>query len=191
MESNGHDRITCAQCPEKLEYNEIQNLASAETFARFDALTTRAALSAIPKFLWCPSPNCASGQVHHGRPEHFPLFTCVACKHSFCTNHPESPDPIPSHPNESCEAYNIRIAMSRRTRERLAQDRESERMLQKLAKRCPGPDCGWWIEKKAGCDHMTCSRCRWEFCWLCKADYVRIRKRGNTEHKKDCRYYGR
>jgi len=31
----------------------------------------------------------------------------------------------------------------------------------------PCPSCGAIIEKSSGCDHMTCSRCRCEFCFSC------------------------
>mmetsp|Transcript_15759 Transcript_15759/g.23689 ORF Transcript_15759/g.23689 Transcript_15759/m.23689 type:complete len:381 (-) Transcript_15759:110-1252(-) len=37
-------------------------------------------------------------------------------------------------------------------------------------KRCP--NCKFHIEKSMGCDHMTCSRCRHEFCWKCMAAFV-------------------
>lgn len=29
------------------------------------------------------------------------------------------------------------------------------------------PTCGHGVERSAGCDHMTCSRCRHDFCWRC------------------------
>lgn len=37
----------------------------------------------------------------------------------------------------------------------------------KNTKQCPGCDAP--IEKNMGCNHMTCSRCHCEFCWLCLA----------------------
>jgi ariadne-1 len=36
-------------------------------------------------------------------------------------------------------------------------------------KKCPG--CQQRIEKGLGCNHMTCNKCAFEFCWLCLGDY--------------------
>ncbi len=37
------------------------------------------------------------------------------------------------------------------------------------AKPCPG--CGVPIYRNSGCQHMTCNRCRHEFCWICLGNY--------------------
>jgi len=38
-----------------------------------------------------------------------------------------------------------------------------------LTKKCP--NCNKRIEKFGGCPHMTCSQCKFEFCWICLGKY--------------------
>jgi hypothetical protein len=55
------------------------------------------------------------------------------------------------------------------------------------------PKCRAHIERSSGCNHMTCFSCKYEFCWLCSADYGGGRHFGGsgcpqfgglTEHQK-------
>jgi len=38
-------------------------------------------------------------------------------------------------------------------------------MKNRIVKRCP--KCRLWTEKNEGCNHMTCSQCKTQWCWLC------------------------
>lgn len=77
-----------------------------------------------------------------------------------------------------------------RDQQRRAEEiRATEAMIGGISKVCPGPSCGARIQKNAGCDHMTCRRCGYEFCWLCLADYKAIQRTGNTEHASSCTYH--
>ncbi|KAL6236808.1 hypothetical protein BDW75DRAFT_103017 [Aspergillus navahoensis] len=53
----------------------------------------------------------------------------------------------------------------------------SMKKVEETTKRCPG--CQWPIEKNDGCDHMTCIKCRAEFCWICLG--------GWSSHTRRCR----
>ena len=39
-----------------------------------------------------------------------------------------------------------------------------------LVKRCPY--CKYWTEKNEGCNHMTCSQCNFQWCWVCEQECV-------------------
>jgi len=43
--------------------------------------------------------------------------------------------------------------------------------FQKVLKAQGCPSCGISIIKGPGCKHMTCQKCRHEFCWYCLGDY--------------------
>ena len=41
--------------------------------------------------------------------------------------------------------------------------------------RCP--KCKTIVEKLGGCEHMTCKRCKYEWCWICGLSYKSCFKR--------------
>lgn len=44
-------------------------------------------------------------------------------------------------------------------------DSETANWISAHTKECPR--CQSTIEKNGGCNHMTCRKCRHEFCWVC------------------------
>ena len=52
---------------------------------------------------------------------------------------------------------------------RKPEDALSETYVEKH--RCPNPDCRLPIERSVGCNHMTCTPCGWQFCYICKAKW--------------------
>jgi hypothetical protein len=135
-------------CSEKTYTNNI----------RYDKLATRAALSAIPNFRWCISPDgCDGGHIHEPPPGRGPrtLFECSDCGYKHCTAHQTE-----WHEGETCEQYTKRTS-----RNIAAEEQASSKEVERISKACPG--CDSKIEKIDGCNHMTCAKCRYEFCWCC------------------------
>ncbi|KAF5663420.1 heat shock 70 kDa 12A [Fusarium heterosporum] len=70
---------------------------------------------------------------------------------------------------------------------RQKEEAKSNATLNRTTKPCAG--CGWAIEKNRGCSHMTCIKCKHEFCFECGANHRDIMRGDNSIHKKTCRFH--
>ena len=177
FDTKGCDGIKCPECAQTLEYNEVQQAASAETFEAYDKLAFRNALGSLDEFAWCLAVGCGSGQLNIEN-NHF--MDCVSCGYKQCLNHK-----VAWHEGETCEQYDYRTSGQKKRDE----EKKEEEMLNTLSKKCPGPGCGWRIQKIDGCEHMTCKKCKFEFCWQCLASHVEIKRVGNTAHAATCKFH--
>nr|POE50722.1 e3 ubiquitin-protein ligase rnf19a [Quercus suber] len=177
VETKGSNGLKCPECPAVLQYEDIQRAASSSAFDTYERLLTRSALAALGDFAWCLNPKCGSGQEN---PENNNYMACAACGYKQCLTHR-----CEWHSNETCAQYEYR------TSGQAARDEEAktEAMLDDISKKCPGPGCGWRIQKISGCDHMTCKRCGFQFCWQCLASHEKIRKDGNAVHQTWCKFH--
>ncbi|ORY02460.1 hypothetical protein BCR34DRAFT_591901 [Clohesyomyces aquaticus] len=171
------DQIHCPECRVHMQYEDVRDFAPSDVFRRYDKLSTKAALEAIPGFRWCTTKGCKSGQVHD-ETNSTPKFKCVSCKVEYCVVHNRR-----WHKGETCAQFDYRTD----DRIKKAEEEASKKKIKETAKKCPG--CKYNIEKTFGCDHMTCSKCRHEFCWTCLAPYGPIREQGNRQHRPRCTHY--
>jgi hypothetical protein len=116
----------------------------------FDALASAAFHTYVQsrpgEYHYCPTPDCP--QAYPTGPRNDPL-SCPSCLARICsTCHVEY------HEGVTCA------------------DREDggDRLFQEWmrihdVKKCPG--CHAPIERAAGCNHMTCTRCHTHTCWVC------------------------
>lgn len=104
---------------------------------------------------------------------------CPTCQHYFCTD-----CRCAIHPGITCEEA------LKKQEGKLATDSLPLTVAeQQNMKKCPR--CSFVIEKcdADSCDHMTCARCRHEFCWICLADRKVIYAHGNHHHRTFCMFY--
>ncbi|CAB4412421.1 unnamed protein product [Rhizophagus irregularis] len=176
LDSQSDIKINCPfnKCNQIIQINDIRKI-NKKLYERYNTLLLHQTLSKIPEFRWCKNSGCNSGQIHFGGDD-APIMTCQACKQKLCYTHD-----IPWHEDSTCSNYELII--------RQGNDKATQDLLEKETKPCP--KCGIRIIKEDGCDHMACKirTCKYEFCWLCFADYNDIRKHGNTSHKTTCKYY--
>ncbi|RMZ26602.1 hypothetical protein D0859_09341 [Hortaea werneckii] len=179
LDSKGCEGIKCPECPQILQYADVRQAASQETFKAYDNLATRNALSTLAEFAWCLNAQCGSGQLNIQNQN---FMECASCRFKQCLRHKGA-----WHTGETCEQYEYRSSGAKAR----ADEAKTEATLKTMSKLCPNKKCGWRIEKIGGCEHMTCRRCRHEFCWQCMAAQSEIKRIGNEAHKTWCKFHSR
>ncbi|GFR48822.1 hypothetical protein Agub_g10775 [Astrephomene gubernaculifera] len=136
----------------------VVELASAEEQAKYMAYLVRSYVEDNPKMAWCTGKNCENAiQCLVDREPDEALDVICTCSATFCFNCKQE-----AHRPVTCETVKKWITKN---------SAESENMNWILANTKPCPKCSRPIEKNQGCMHMTCSQCRYEFCWLCQGDW--------------------
>ncbi|XP_067049537.1 E3 ubiquitin-protein ligase parkin-like isoform X2 [Acropora muricata] len=137
------------------QYNRYQRFAAEECLLREGGVL-------------CPRAGCGMGLFLE--PGMGPVVTCSSCNLVFCK---ECKEPCrrghscsESQSNQATAAvgrsgYRVSAENARRAR----WEAEARRKIEEISKKCPG--CKTNTEKNEGCNHMTCSQCRVEWCWIC------------------------
>jgi len=123
-----------------------------------------------PNFKWCSANKCDFGQIVHKKAV---SFTCDACGALTCVKHG-----VPFHNGLTCAQY-----------DKLHAHDQKALSLWKTSHTKKCPKCNTDIEKNGGCLHMTCTRCRYEFCWECYVPHKLIVRDGAHRHKPSCSLY--
>lgn len=174
--------ITCPICSEPIHPNTIKEILKNEKFyLKYESFMLRRVLAAEPDARWCPAPDCGYVVLANGCAS-CPKLVCgrEGCNTSFCYHCKQE-----WHPNQTCSAASIQ--RNKRTMasaynvgdliestQLSSPNRKSSKSSQKATtvraddiKECPV--CASRIVKMndGSCNHMTCSICETEFCWLC------------------------
>lgn len=140
-----------ASCTARIPIHVAQEVMSAKDFNDILDVAFRAHVHSHPKeYHYCPTPDCK--QVYH-RNTRGHILQCPSCLTRICPKCNAE-----YHEHAPCQG-----------------DEESDRALFEEWKRshdvkdCPG--CKAPIEREAGCNHMTCVRCKTHICWVCLATF--------------------
>ncbi|KAF5533098.1 RING finger Dorfin [Fusarium mexicanum] len=98
MKTEYWNEISCDECKEKLQYNDIRRFADEQTIAKYERQALRAAVADEENFFWCTS-DCGSGQIHDSGSTQ-PIVVCIKCNHRSCFRHG-----VNWHEDLSCEEY--------------------------------------------------------------------------------------
>jgi len=145
---------TCPRvgCNEKVTEEEV-NKAAPNLLPTYRERQLKAFADASMYSRWCPGKGC--NRVAVGNPHHSVSFkvVCGECDSSFCFKCGEEP-----HSPMTC--YDIV-----RWKDKCKDESETAKWIMSHTKSCP--KCKARIEKRGGCNHMTCRKCKYQFCWIC------------------------
>lgn len=134
-------------------------------FERYEDCSIKTYVETHSNYKWCPSPDCGGIASLQNVSKNYlkemslkhknDLIPIVSCPsgHSFCfiCNYE-------NHTPASCWITKLWI-------QKCKDDSETANWINANTKTCP--KCESNIEKNGGCNHMTCKKCRYEFCWIC------------------------
>ncbi|PGH13705.1 hypothetical protein AJ80_06210 [Polytolypa hystricis UAMH7299] len=143
---------SCLECGLVVAEEEICTALPRKDALQIAQVVAERLREADPRWMWCPAPNCTSGQlVPRGQQK---KMVCVECSAPSCFFHR-----IPWHEGYTCKTYD-------ESRPDAAQAIDStEEYIRRTTKRCPTLGCGQRIEKGGGCSNMLCPSCHHTFVW--------------------------
>ncbi|TFK22213.1 RING-5 domain-containing protein [Coprinopsis marcescibilis] len=152
---------------------------NAKVWARFQELLVRHFVGCNPNLKFCPYPSCTNTVSCPSAASKLSLTTLVpivSCgargiggqtlsqsqqslglqgkEHLFCFGCPIESD----HRPVVCPVAKMWLKKCR-------DDSETANWIKSNTKECT--NCQSTIEKNGGCNHMTCKKCKHEFCWVC------------------------
>ncbi|KAF2402561.1 ankyrin repeat and IBR domain-containing protein 1 [Trichodelitschia bisporula] len=151
-------RIRCPgdDCSRVVDSKSIDLLVSEDAHDRYLELLTRTYVDDLENLKWCPAPNCVYAVDCKIKPRDLPRIVPTVhcdCSHEFCFG-----CTLNDHQPAPC-------MLVRKWLKKCEDDSETANWISANTKECPR--CHSTIEKNGGCNHMTCRKCRHEFCWMC------------------------
>ncbi|WVQ84717.1 hypothetical protein IAT38_006874 [Cryptococcus sp. DSM 104549] len=153
-------KIQCMEsgCKRVVREETVEELTTPETVKRYRNLLNMAFVADSPNMRWCPHPDCEFVIECNQAPARMlnqivPTVEC-RCKRELCfgCGYADSHRPV------ICRIVRL-------WEKKCADDSETANWLNANTKECT--KCQSTIEKNGGCNHMTCKKCKWEFCWVC------------------------
>ncbi|XP_069142389.1 potential E3 ubiquitin-protein ligase ariadne-2-like [Argopecten irradians] len=132
-----------------------RSLSKPELRDKYTKLSFLDLVNTHPQLRFCPGPNCSN--VVRAKDTRSKKVDCAQCKTVFCFG-----CGIEYHAPTDC-------ATIRKWLTKCADDSETANYISAHTKDCP--KCHVCIEKNGGCNHVQCTKCKNDFCWMCLGDW--------------------
>ncbi|XP_015908622.2 ankyrin repeat and IBR domain-containing protein 1 isoform X1 [Parasteatoda tepidariorum] len=176
-------KILCPafECPFIVPVDVIEKIVSEEMIKRYSQFDIKAFVESNPTMKWCPYPACAmavklpetekiseellaisfstppslSHSVDCGNGHYF-CWECLGEAHAPCGC-------------EKWKEWHNKIAeiKPQELKNTYVETEQAENSLWLVTNSKPCPNCKCPIQRTEGCNHMKCTKCKYEFCWVC------------------------
>ncbi|CAI2368487.1 unnamed protein product [Moneuplotes crassus] len=145
-------RCPILDCSEHIPDSNIERICEKDIYQKYLRFQLDNFVELNPHmFRYCPSPDCQ--YVFKWSPKSSSCkHSCPSCAKTYCLR-----CKVPWHEGWTCKEFSpIKKASA------------NDQMFYKLAKESSFQQCSrckFWVQKKAGCNHITC-KCGYEFCYM-------------------------
>ncbi|XP_071791878.1 uncharacterized protein [Asterias amurensis] len=186
-EGNAHNIVCPAyDCDRLVPAEAIERLVSCEMARRYLQFDINAFVESNPKLKWCPVAGCGravqmpqvespttssnrpSGASSPSSPPSISHAVDCGQGHIFCWD-------CSGDAHEPCSCENWKKWLDKiaeiKPEELASTDTETEvaaNCLWLVTNSKPCPKCMAPIQKNDGCNHMKCTKCKHDFCWVCQ-----------------------
>jgi len=169
------DSLKCPSCKQDITGDLVQESVPPALYERYRSLVRKKTLENRTDVVWCPRVACSLRQtpaflIDAKSPL---LAVCSECGHAFCSECKHAWHGI-AHCFNLIDKFKKadeqeREALMKKYGAKVFADLQSQEWVVENSKACPR--CRTRIEKNGGCNHMTCKKCNYEFCWICMNVY--------------------
>ena len=107
----------------------------------------------------CPTPDCS--YRFYNEQELRRSVECPDCRKIYCSH-----CLLPHSEKISCQEARANMHLGE---DKNGAERATRECIASTSNPCPR--CGTHIEKSAGCNHIKCTLCGYDFCWLCSGQF--------------------
>mmetsp|Transcript_10369 Transcript_10369/g.42163 ORF Transcript_10369/g.42163 Transcript_10369/m.42163 type:complete len:590 (-) Transcript_10369:44-1813(-) len=147
-------------CGDPCAETDVQAIVSPDEFARFRQFHYLASVRSEPTCRWCPQADCSTAVFGDPNDAAFPCLTCAKCDTKFCYDCNQV-----WHEGVSCKKN-----MKKLRKEGNVSRRDEQWKKKHKTRKCA--QCRVDIFKDKGCNHMICTSCGYQFCWICMKPFT-------------------
>jgi hypothetical protein len=151
-------KLSCPVCDVELELAVILNFVSdINKFEQYLTASIDRILNVMCSYKWCQSPGCNKAIKVDLASTPYGILSCE-CGYKTCLKCNMEPH-FPAKCSQLAKYY---TELKAKNHFLIAKTNDT---YASVGKKCP--NCHIFMEKNGGCNQMTCTMCKEQFCWIC------------------------